>query len=46
MSPSYISTSFGMKGAFYEPSTPPLIRDELRYDAGFKDALQKTMEQE
>lgn len=35
-----------MKGVFYEPKTPALIRDELRYNPGFKDSLQQTVEQE
>mgnify|MGYP000324302193 CR=1 FL=1 len=35
-----------MRGVFFEPTGPPLIRDELKYDVGFKDSLQKTMEQE
>lgn len=35
-----------MKGVFYESNTPVLIRDELRYNYGFKDSLQKTLEEE
>lgn len=35
-----------MKGVFFQTKAPLLIRDELRYNPGFKDSLQQTVEQE
>ena len=35
-----------MRQVFYEPTAPPILRDELKYNSGFKDSLQQTMEQE
>jgi hypothetical protein len=35
-----------MKGVFYEPTSPQLVRDELKYNANFKDSLTRTVEEE
>jgi hypothetical protein len=34
-----------MKGIFYSAGAPPLIRDELRYNEKYKDALEQEIEE-